>query len=289
MILTKNKSLFSIIHSIRQFLSDADISSAQLESFMIISYFCNLSREEIILGSREIYLDQKDIDKINIALQRRIKGEPISHIIGKREFYSLDFKVNSHVLDPRPDSEILIEEIIKLIPNFDNSIEILELGVGSGCLILTILNNISNATGIAIDINPKSIAIAKENAKNLNLEDRINFIHSDWFSNLSSQKFDIIISNPPYIKKNDIANLQKEVKDFEPIIALDGGDDGLDCYRKIADDISNFLKDNAFLILEIGQNMEDDIIDIFKENGLKFIKYAKDLNAIIRCLIFTKQ
>jgi release factor glutamine methyltransferase len=289
MILTKNKSLFSIIHSVRQFLSDADISSAQLESFMIISYFCNLSREEIILRSREIYLDQKDIDKINIALQRRIKGEPISYIIGKREFYSLDFKVNSDVLDPRPDSEILIEEIIKLIPNFDNSIEILELGVGSGCLILTILNNISNATGIAIDINPKSIAIAKENAKNLNLEDRINFIHSDWFSNLSSQKFDIIISNPPYIKKNDIANLQKEVKDSEPIIALDGGDDGLDCYRKIADDISNFLKDNAFLILEIGQNMEDDIIDIFKENGLKFIKYAKDLNAIIRCLIFTKQ
>lgn len=289
MILTKNKSLFSIIHSIRKFLFDAQIPSAQIESIMIISHFCNLSREEIILRSREIYIDQKDLDKINIALQRRVKGEPVSHIIDKREFYSLDFKVNSDVLDPRPDSEILIEEIFKLIPNFDNSIEILELGVGSGCLILTILNHISNATGIAIDINPKSIAIANENAENLNLKDRINFIHSDWFNNLPSKKFDIIISNPPYIKKNEIANLQKEVKDFEPIIALDGGDDGLDCYRKISNDISNFLKDNAFLILEIGQNMENDIIDIFEENGLKFIKYAKDLNAIIRCLIFIKQ
>jgi release factor glutamine methyltransferase len=289
MILEKNKSLFSIIHSIRKFLYDSKIPSAQIESFIIASYFCNLSREEIILRSREIYIDQKNIDKINIALQRRIKGEPISHIIGKREFYSLDFKVNSDVLDPRPDSEILIEEILKLTPNFNHAIKILELGVGSGCLILTILNHISNATGTAIDINPKSIAIASENANNLNLKDRINFIHSDWFNNLPSEKFDIIISNPPYIKKSEIANLQKEVRDFEPIIALDGGGDGLDCYRKIANDVSDFLKDNAFLILEIGQNMENDIIDIFEENGLKFVKYAKDLNAIIRCLIFTKQ
>jgi len=289
MKVSEDKSLFDLINDAKKTLHDNNIISSNLESVILFSHFLNLSREDILLKSKEIYPKQSNIDNINLAIARRLSGEPISHIIGHREFYSLEFDIDCNVLDPRPDSEILIEEAIKLSGNFNNPINILELGVGSGCLILTLLNNIQNSIGTAIDINPKSLIIAKNNAKKLNLEEKIKFIQSNWFDNISNQKFDIIISNPPYIKTGDINNLQTEVKDFEPIIALDGGDDGLDCYREIAKNINKFLHEESILILEIGQNQEDDIVNIFKDNDLKLIKYAKDLNSIIRCLIFAKK
>ena len=284
-------SVFVLGKNIENLFNNSNINLARTESIILLSYFLKLSKEDIILRVKDIYPDQRSIENINLAVKRRLRGEPISHIIGKREFYSIDFDISSDALDPRPDSEILVEEILELVKNFDESktIKILELGVGSGCLVLTLLKNISNSSAIAVDINQKSIEIAKNNAKKLDLEEKIEFINSNWYENLVEEKFDIIISNPPYIKTEDIAFLQKEVKDFEPIIALDGGEDGFDCYREIAKNINNFLSKKSFLILEIGQNMEKEVSKIFQDKKLKLIKSAKDLNSIIRCLIFVKE
>lgn len=277
--------------NIENILKLSRISGANIESNILISHFLHLSKEEIILKGQDIYPDKESLANIKIAINRRLNGEPISHIIGRREFYSINFDVNEDVLDPRPDSEILIEEALKIIADISSvkKVNILELGVGSGCLVLTLLKNVINSKAIAVDINPKSIIVAKKNAVSLGLDNRIKFIQSNWFNNLDKQEFDIIISNPPYIKSNDIINLQKEVKDCEPLIALDGGKDGLECYRIIAANINNFLHKKSFLILEIGHNMENDVINIFKNYNFKFIKYARDLNSIIRCLIFSKE
>ena len=290
MLNRNNNSVFSYLKNLEAILLEAGIESYKIDALVLMQYFFDLSKSDIFLSNQNI--DNFPQEKINKAIARRIKGEPISHIIGKREFYSIDFKVSKDVLDPRADSEILIEEILKISTNFSNKkdVQILELGVGSGCLLLTILYHLKNANALAVDINPKSLKVAQENAQNLALLDRVEFMHSDWFSNINTgQKFDLIISNPPYIKTSDISSLQTEVKDFEPILALDGGQDGLDCYRNIAADINNFLSQDAFVILEIGQNQEQDVIAIFEKIGLKFLYSSKDLNSIIRCLIFVKQ
>ncbi|MFT4718199.1 MAG: release factor glutamine methyltransferase [Rickettsiales bacterium] len=291
MNLTTKDSIAILNKNVENILSLSNIPLPKIESNILISRFLNLSKEDIILKGRDIYPDKKSLENIKIALQRRLSGEPISHIIGKREFYSIDFDVNQNVLDPRPDSELLIDEVLTALNGgaSEKSINILELGVGSGCLVLSILKNIPNSRAVGVDINTKSINVAKKNAIKLNLNNRVQFVHSDWFENLERQKFDIIISNPPYIKSKDIDNLQTEIKNFEPMVALDGGSDGLNCYREIAENIGNFLHEKSFLILEIGVNMEDDVINIFEKQKLQLIKYSKDFNSIIRCLMFVKQ
>jgi release factor glutamine methyltransferase len=291
MNLTTKDSIAILNKNIENILSLSNIPLPKIESNILISQFLNLSKEDIILKGRDTYPDKKSLENIKTALQRRLNGEPISHIIGKREFYSIDFDVNQNVLDPRPDSELLIDEVLLALNGGANekSINILELGVGSGCLVLSILKNIPNSRAVAVDINIKSINVAKKNAIKLNLDNRVQFVHSDWFHNLERRKFDIIISNPPYIKSKDIDNLQTEIKNFEPMVALDGGLDGLNCYREIAENIGNFLHEKSLLILEIGVDMEDDVINIFEKQKLRLIKYSKDLNSIIRCLMFAKQ
>lgn len=277
--------LSQLLESSRKILQENNIESYKIDSIAILCHELNLTKEAIIFDKGRD-LTQNQIKKVQNSINRRIKREPVAKIIGKKPFFEDDFIVSQDVLDPRPDSETIINEILNIFSQNQKDLDILELGVGSGCLILTILKKLNNSKGIAVDINKKSLEIAKENAKNLNLENKIKFINSDWFSNLDKEKFDIIISNPPYIKSSDITNLQEEVQKFDPLIALDGGIDGLDCYKIIAKDIKNFLKKDGYLFLEIGQNQENDIIEIFEEKGLKFLKSEKDLGQIIRCLTF---
>jgi len=267
-----------------QELQKVKINSHLLDSRILLCYCLNLTFEQVIFNPDQI-LTQNQIDKFFSLIKRRAKREPVSHIIGKREFFGNDFKINAFVLDPRPDSESLIEAVLKYIPDKSQKIKILELGVGSGCLILTLLKIFENANGIGIDISKKALEIAKQNSDFHDL--KCQFIESDWFSALNhTQKFDLIISNPPYIETDQINFLQDEVKNYEPRIALDGGLDGLNCYRKIAENIVNFLNPNAIVILEIGQNQENSVIEIFTSKGLKFVESRKDLGGIVRCLVF---
>ena len=219
-------------------------------------------------------------------IQNRIDGKPVSRIICKRSFWKDEFYINSYSLDPRPDSEIIIESVINFLnKNKIEKFHILDLGTGSGCLILSILREFSKAKGIATDISIGAIEVAKLNSKKLKLFNKINFVVSDWCQSLTGL-FDIIVINPPYIKSNEIKNLQIEVKNFDPKISLDGGEDGLQAYRTIAPNISNLLTNKGLVFCEIGCNQIKDITKIFHDNKLKKLFIKKDLSGKNRCLVF---
>lgn len=222
-------------------------------------------------------ITKKQNTKIKKALKRRINGEPISKIFGFAEFYGLKFFVNKNVLSPRQETELLVENVLKTAKEDD---DILDLCTGSGAIAVAIKKN-KNAKVFASDISAKALKIAKFNAKNNNTE--INFIKSNLFSNIS-QKFDIIVSNPPYIKTKDIKTLDEEVQKFDPILALDGGDDGLDFYKKIIKNAPKYLKQNGKIMFEIGFD-QAKIVKNLLTDGFKDIKIIKDYNNNERIVI----
>ena len=271
----------------RQKLKQKNITSYQIDALILLSFLLNLSKEQIIFN-HDLELDENKYQQFLDLIKQRLSYRPVSQIIGKREFFGEDFIINSSVLDPRPDSETLIEATLDIFKNNHQELKILELGIGSGCLLLTLLKKIPSASGVGIDIDNNALKVAAKNAELLKLQNRINLVQSDWFNNLKPQKFDLIISNPPYIPTQTIESLQPEVKDHEPRIALDGGNDGLDCYVKIASCVNNFLKNEAVLMVEIGQNQKTDVTGIFKKAGLQLVAEKKDLGGIVRCLGFKK-
>ncbi len=269
-------------------LKQQGINSYRIDALLLLCHCLSCSKEQIIFNSN-LNITPEQEQQFFALIERRGNKEPVSHLIGKREFFGIDFTVNNQVLDPRPDSETLVELVFDCFPNKNANINILELGVGSGCLSLTILKHFPNACGTGVDISDQALKMSQQNADLLGLTAQIKLFKSNWFSNLAPQEnFDLIISNPPYIKTDDIQFLQDEVKVFEPILALDGGRNGLDCYQAIAQEVMGFLKKDGIVILEIGQYQEQDIIKIFTGVGLKFIQDKKDLAGIIRCLMFKK-
>lgn len=257
------------------------------ECQIIISHYLEISREEYFFNSDTTILSQKQVEYLLKLISRRVSGEPVSHIINNRQFYGLDFYVDSNVLDPRPDSEILVAETIAIAKYLDKDLSMLELGVGSGCLSIAITLNCNNIKKVtACDINPKSLEVCKKNVYNHGLVDRFNLSESDLFLNISNDnKFDIIISNPPYIKSKDIEKLQIEVKDHEPIVALDGGEDGLDFYRKISFEAKNYLGKAGNLIFEIGFDQKHDVVKILENHNYEIVKCCQDLAANDRVII----
>ena len=217
-------------------------------------------------------------EELNTFIQRRLTGEPVAKIIGKKGFWKDEFIVSKDVLDPRPDSETLIEAVLEKFPDKDAPLRILDLGTGSGCLLLSLLGEYNNAMGVGLDISEKALYIAKQNAHT----DRATFIQRDMRQDLSDLgKFDIMISNPPYIPTAEIQMLERDVKDFDPILALDGGSDGLDFYRALAN--QNLA---PTLFIEIGKDQEKQIIPIFEQQGWRFAQSWKDLGGITRILYF---
>ena len=244
------------------------------QSQATIDYKCNLSPTQ-----------QEHLAQI---IYRRRNHEPLDKIIGSRDFYKNTFIVNDKVLSPRPDSEILVEETIKIAQK-TNADTILELGVGSGCLILSILSECPQLLGWGIDKSADALSIAKQNAENLNLDERISLEQGDYFvPNLPKKKFSIIISNPPYIATEEIETLSPEVKLFDPIMALDGGADGLEHYRQIAAIISDYMQPEGHILLEVGQGQANDVKDIFIGQGFIHQNTICDLSGIKRCIIFKK-
>lgn len=223
-----------------------------------------------------------------------LDGKPLSKILGTREFYSNNFFVNSEILDPRPESEILIDATINLIRNKRcENLNILELGVGSGCIIISLMKELKkfklNIHGVGIDIEDSALETAKKNrCRHKFSDDDLQFIKSDWFSKVKG-KFNIIISNPPYISINEMKLLDKSVLIYDPLVALYGGEDGLECYRKIAKSALDFLSYEGFIILEIGWRQKKLVKEIFQKKNFMYVGCLKDLAHKDRCIIFKKK
>ena len=234
----------------------------------------------------EARLLKENCPDLENAIKRRLAHEPIAKIIGKKGFWKSEFITSTDVLDPRPDSETMIEAVLKHCPQ--KNYRILDIGTGSGCLLFSLLEEYPDATGIGVDKSAKALTVATKNRRNLSAElVRKDFFMADWYRDLGT--FDIVISNPPYIPTEDILTLEPDVREYDPMMALDGGEDGLNAYRAISDNIMNLLNDNGFLFLEIGIHQAKSVIDIFTKQGLTHIKTHKDLSGIERILTFQKK
>lgn len=266
-------------------LEQQGILTSKLDVKILLSYLLNIDSKELIMYFNQ-HIEQKFINTFNQLLKRRLNREPIANIVNKKSFWSYDFFVNENVLTPRNDSEILIEAVLSNYNNMQEGLKILDLGTGSGCLVLSLLKMYKYASGLAVDISEKALKVAKQNAENLKINN-IKFLKNNWNDNIE-EKFDIIISNPPYIPTKEIKELEPEVNKFNPLLALDGGEDGLNCYRYLAKSLDKNLKENTKIFLEIGKNQEKDIEKIFNENGYKLLKMYKDLAEINRILCFKK-
>ena len=262
------------------------IKSYKLDSELLMSQVFQKNRENIILNSN-VKLSNKEIILYNNLIEQRKKKKPIAYIIGKKEFWKYEFDVTKDVLIPRPDTEIIIEQTLKLTKN-KSGLKILDIGVGSGCILLSILKERKNFYGSGIDICKKTLEICKINVKKLNLADRIKLFKSD-VDNFNYGKYDLIVSNPPYIKKFDLKYLEKDVYGYEPILALDGGIDGLLGIKKVISNSSKFIKTNGILIIEIAFDQTDKVKKFLKENGYFIKDVVKDLAKNNRCLISIKK
>ena len=267
-------------------LEQNGILTSKLDVKILLSYLLNIDSKELIMYFNQ-HIEQKFINSFNQLLKRRLNREPIANIVNKKSFWSYDFFVNENVLTPRNDSEILIEAVLSNYNNMQEGLKILDLGTGSGCLILSLLKMYKNASGLAVDISEKALKVARQNAENLKINN-IKFLKNNWNDNIE-EKFDIIISNPPYIPTKEIKELEPEVNKFNPLLALDGGEDGLNCYRYLAKSLEKNLKESTKIFLEIGKNQEKDIEKIFNENGYELLKMYKDLAEINRILCFKKK
>lgn len=278
--------ILDVLARAKRDITNAGVSNSGLDSLILLSHTLSFSKEQIIFNP-DFELNSKQEEDFLKLVTRRVAREPISHIIGKREFFGADFLVNSDVLDPRPDSETLIELVLQKLSNNNLNLKILEIGVGSGCLIITLLGFAKAAQGTAVDISKKALEIAAKNAQTHEVASRLKLINGDLFSALNQgEKFDLIISNPPYIPSHDIEKLEPEVKNHEPLLALDGGVDGLDFYRRIAAEARNFLKENGAIFLEIGYGQKEKISEIFAEQNFILEAFKADLAGVDRVLQF---
>ena len=266
-------------------LEQEGILTSKLDVKILLSFLLDIDSKELIMYFNQ-HIDRKFINNFEQLLKRRLNREPIANIVNKKSFWSYDFFVNENVLTPRNDSEILIEAVLSNYNNMQEELKILDLGTGSGCLVLSLLKMYKYASGLAVDISEKALKVAKQNAENLKINN-IKFLKNNWNDNIE-EKFDIIISNPPYIPTKEIKELEPEVNKFNPLLALDGGEDGLNCYRYLAKSLEKNLKENTKIFLEIGKNQEKDIEKIFNENGYELLKMYKDLAEINRILCFKK-
>ena len=261
------------------------IANPQLDSEILLSNSIKRDKKHIILNPKEI-LNSEQLGKFKSLIERRKKGEPIAYLINKKEFWKDEFFVNKDVLIPRPDSELIIEQVLKIYSK-DIQLQVLDIGTGSGCILLSILKERSNFYGTGIDISKKSINVSKFNAKQLNLTNRVKFFHSS-VDNFNNGKYDIIVSNPPYIEQLSLKYLEKDVVNFEPKLALSGGFDGFSKIRKVINKASILIKKNGKFILEIGFNQKNKVIKILKEEGFYVNKAIKDYGNNDRCIISTK-
>ena len=263
------------------FLKQNNIKSHTLDSELILSSVSGKDKEDFLLNN-DFKLNPKQVKYFNhLILRRALLKEPIAYLTNKKEFWSIKFNINKGVLIPRPETEILVEKLIKYYKGRNPFI--LDIGTGSGCIIISLLSELKKSKGIAIDISNKAIKIAKGNSITYDTFKRVKFINSS-ISKFNSFKFDLIVSNPPYIARHQLKNLDEGIKNFEPKIALDGGNDGLDVVRKVIYKSGKILKINGMLALEIGNGQYKKVSQILKLNKFREKFFIKDFRDNIRCI-----
>ncbi len=273
--------LQELYHFGKQTLRDHSIDTPGLEAYML------LWGSELVDDLSEVYshperkISPDGINRFKILLERRIGREPAAYIMGEKEFYSRSFKVNPSVLIPRAETELLVDETLETI-NMISSARVLEVGTGSGCVAITLASMCNDISLVATDISNDALLVAKVNSIDHMQCDRISFLRTDMLSCISSGTFDIVVSNPPYIKAAEFPNLEPEVREFEPTGALLAGTDGLDYIREIISESTRVLNDNGFCLLEVGQGQADKVTSIFKDFGYVDITHAVDINGIKR-------
>ena len=292
-MIKKKLDVFSLIKSEIEVLKKSGSETASLDCRLLLSFV--LEKKSTLYTHENVYITEDQIKKFKVLISERSLGKPVSRIINKRNFWKRDFKLNEEVLDPRQDTEVLITAVLKYYSNIFDKLDILDLGSGSGCIGLSLLEELKNSNVSFLDVSKKSLEIVKINATEYNLEHRsayfqLNWNSKNWDSDLlkfrNKSKFDIIVTNPPYIPTDEIKSLQREVKDFDPFVALDGGLDGLMAYKTIFPKFNRILKNGSKVFVEIGMGQEDMVIKIGHENNLLLLGYEKDLSGIVRVIVF---
>ena len=261
------------------------IRSAKLDSEILMSKVLNKERESLIINQNEL-IEKNLLKRFKCLINQRSKGEPIAYLVGKKDFWNSQFEIYKDVLIPRPDSELIVEQVLKLTKN-KRKLKLLDIGVGSGCLLLSILNEKKDFYGTGIDVSKKCIDLSKKNAFNLNLKNRVKFFKTN-IDNFNYGKYDLIVSNPPYINQYDLKYLDKEVVNFEPKLSLNGGIDGLTVIRKVINKAFILMKINGVLVLEIGHDQKKKVKNILRKKGFYINKILKDYANNDRCIICTK-
>jgi release factor glutamine methyltransferase len=268
-------------------LKDVGIESYALDAELIYVHALSLQgREELILKWDQP-LTQKQINDIEKLIERRSKSEPIAYILGYREFWQYKFKVTPAVLTPRPATEIIIEETLHAFPDKSEKLRICDLGTGSGCLAISLAKIYPNATVLAVDKSKPALEVAQENASKLDAQN-VNFICSDWLTDIPAEQFDLIVCNPPYIPLADMDDLHQDVLNFEPHSALTDGRHGLEHYQMIAGQMQQYMHTQTLAIFEFGINQEHDVQKIFSKNACNTVKFYQDLQGITRGIIIRK-
>ena len=266
-------------------LKKKDIKSPKLDSEILMSSVLQKSREFVILNSNQD-LKKNSIFSFRRLIDERSQGKPIAYLTGKKEFWKNEFNINEDVLIPRPDTELIVEQVLEFSKN-KNKLKVLDIGVGSGCILLSIMAEKKTFHGVGVDINKKSLDICKTSAFKLKLGNKIKFFKSD-VDNFNYGKYDLIVSNPPYIKSRKLKYLEKDVAKFEPRIALDGGLDGMSEIRKVIFKSSELIKKNGKFFLEIGFDQKHKVKKILKDKGFFINRVIKDLANNDRCIVSTK-
>jgi len=274
-------NISGLLNSGAKTLKQNKIKTHQLDSELVLSNLLKKKREDLLINLNA-EVSKNIIDDFEKLIFRRANREPLAYILKKKEFWSKDFFVDRNTLIPRPETELLCESVIKIFKN--KNLYILDMGTGTGCIILSILSEIKGAKGIGVDVSKKAIIVAKKNSNKLGLNKRVKFINKS-LEDIYNYKFDLIISNPPYIKNSDIKNLSDDVKRFEPRIALDGGKEGLDVIKKVIYKSKTILKRLGILALEIGYGQYYKVSQILKEQNFKEELLIRDYKNNVRCIL----
>jgi len=280
-------TLAELLRLARQRLEASGIEDAALDARLLVEHFTGTSRSDAI-ARPDMVTQAQAVAAVEAALERRSAGEPVHRILGFREFYGLELSLSAQTLEPRPDTEILIDTILPFMRDVaarEGACRVLDLGTGTGAIALALLANVPDATAIGVDVSADALATAARNAAGLGLADRFTALRSDWFSQVNG-RFHVIASNPPYIRSDDIAGLQAEVRLFDPVRALDGGEDGLQPYRVIAAQAVAHLEQDGAVVVEIGNTQRLEVISIFENEGFRLLEARRDLGGNDRVLLF---